>query len=116
MTQVLTSSVVYLQPANATEKAVSDLLCDVKQILGDLLDDVKGLTGLDASGLLGDVTDVNAVGNIVADLLKVSVYRSCISNIANLSPSSSSLLSVASSTSSAAPLPMSSRTCSRTSV
>ena len=73
LTQVLTSSVVYLQPANATEKAVSDLLCDVKQILGDLLDDVKGLTGLDASGLLGDVTDINAVGSIVADLLKVSI-------------------------------------------
>ncbi|KAL1737522.1 hypothetical protein EV714DRAFT_232485 [Schizophyllum commune] len=64
-------ALLYLQPANATEKAVSDLLCDVKQILGDLLDDVKGLTGLDASGLLGDITDVNAVGSIVADLLKL---------------------------------------------
>ena len=64
---------VFLQPANATEQAVSDLLNDVKSVLGKLLSDVKGLTGLDASGLLGDITDVNAVGKTVADLLKVSL-------------------------------------------
>ena len=64
---------MFLQPANATEQAVSDLLNDVKSVLGKLLSDVKGLTGLDTSGLLGDITDVNAVGKTVADLLKVGL-------------------------------------------
>ncbi|KAI4294618.1 hypothetical protein K525DRAFT_363744 [Schizophyllum commune Loenen D] len=64
-------ALLYLQPANATEQAVSELLGDVKLILGDLLTDVKALTGLDVSAVLGDVTDVNSVGKIVADLLKL---------------------------------------------
>ncbi|TRM60652.1 hypothetical protein BD626DRAFT_571700 [Schizophyllum amplum] len=81
-------ALTFLQPANATEKAVGDLLNDVKAILGDLLTDVQALVGLDVSAVLGDVTDLNAVGSIVADLLKlVFTALGGVLNVVNVAPS-----------------------------